>query len=196
MSILLFVPESTRPSPFSVSVQILFCLLSQHMTVLVRRRNGWQRPWDARFHLLLWTFVLSLLLFYTVTSTSLTALYNTALELSFQVIVAILAFTAWAAGAAAATIDSSLPPPSPSLDLKQCLYCSTAVPASSLHCRFCNKCTPRLDHHCFFLNTCIGTRNYRYFASTIAAALPLFILLAFASAVACRNRHDLHGALI
>jgi len=50
-----------------------------------------------------------------------------------------------------------------------CLMCNTHVFTSSKHCRSCNKCITSFDHHCHWLNNCIGQRNYRAFATCIAA---------------------------
>jgi hypothetical protein len=65
-----------------------------------------------------------------------------------------------------------------------CYLCEMTVDCTSKHCRFCDKCVVGFDHHCKWLNTCVGSKNYKYFLSAIAAitlktSLLLLLSIAF-----------------
>ncbi|ERE82605.1 putative palmitoyltransferase ZDHHC11-like protein [Cricetulus griseus] len=52
-----------------------------------------------------------------------------------------------------------------------CHLCEVTVSKKAKHCSSCNKCVSGFDHHCKWLNNCVGSRNYRFFFSSVASAV-------------------------
>ena len=50
---------------------------------------------------------------------------------------------------------------------RYCKTCHAARPLRSKHCPFCNRCVHKMDHHCPISMCCIGSKNQRFFLSSI-----------------------------
>ncbi|XP_077982213.1 uncharacterized protein LOC144437199 [Glandiceps talaboti] len=67
------------------------------------------------------------------------------------------------------------------IENSHCYLCEVDVSSTSKHCSVCNKCVLNFDHHCKWLNNCVGSRNYKFFMSTIASGLAAAIVVLIAS---------------
>ncbi|XP_070576034.1 palmitoyltransferase ZDHHC1-like [Ptychodera flava] len=67
------------------------------------------------------------------------------------------------------------------IENSHCYLCEVDVSPTSKHCSVCNKCVLKFDHHCKWLNNCVGSRNYKFFLSTIVSGLVASVLVLTAS---------------
>ena len=84
---------------------------------------------------------------------------------------------------AATALDPSQLPSRPDAE-KVCSICKVQVDETCKHCSYCDRCVAGFDHHCKWLNNCVGKRNYRYFIGSLAALVPLLLVMLIGNAVA------------
>jgi hypothetical protein len=156
-----------------------YCSDGKNKNQSERRKNGFERPWDA-LQICTWCLYPLILVDYYA------FVYFLLWDILEAKVILTILFTIFAVATAVAvgitcTIDpaddalcgvSTIPQTSTN-DQIYCHLCEVHVHNSSKHCRFCEKCVVRFDHHCKWLNTCIGKKNYHAFLGIV---LSVFLL--------------------
>ena len=143
----------------------------------VRRRNGWQAPFN-RYQFAVWVIFPLIFIHYFA------FIYALLRTLAAQVAVTVVFVLAFGVAVVAGVVCSTMDPADNYIlsgavddvdatsanERVYCYLCEVNVGLTSKHCRYCDKCIVGFDHHCVWLNTCIGTKNYLWFFTAVTSS--------------------------
>nr|CCA20013.1 palmitoyltransferase putative [Albugo laibachii Nc14]CCA23269.1 palmitoyltransferase putative [Albugo laibachii Nc14] len=137
------------------------------------RKNGWQTPHHG-LQVATWiVFPILIVAFFLLCSPLLDKYVRFIVTVSYGIAATIVIAAVWRCTSCDPSdtnaISSLHPVGNVQIDQNRifCNVCMQYVHRQSRHCRLCNKCVEVFDHHCKWLNNCIGSKNYRFFLTSV-----------------------------